>query len=145
MRVAASIALALILGLTVAAEAQDANTISVPINGLRNSKGAVRCGLFNSANGFPKPGQQVLAATTPIANQKATCVFTTIPPGTYAVVVFHAENNETGITTNMLGIPKQGYGFSRNPSTLTGAPAFADSAQPFTGAAASWPITLTYR
>src|SRR5260370_8131066 len=72
------------------AEAQQGNTITVPVTGLRNNVGDVRCGLFNSATTFPKDGQQFQGAGAPIANQQATCTFTNVPPGTYAVALFHA-------------------------------------------------------
>ena len=73
------------------AEAQQGNTITVPVTGLRNNIGDVRCGLYNSAATFPKDGQQFQGVVAPIANQQATCTFTNVPPGTYAVALFHAE------------------------------------------------------
>jgi uncharacterized protein (DUF2141 family) len=41
-------------------------------------------------------------------------VFTGVPAGTYAVAFFHAEHNETQLTTGMFGKPQQGYGLSNN-------------------------------
>ena len=73
------------------AEAQQGNTITVPVTGLRNNTGEVRCGLFNSASTFPTNGQQFQGAVSPITNQQAICAFTNVPPGTYAVAIFHAE------------------------------------------------------
>ena len=55
-------------------------------------------------------------AIAPIKDRHATCVFTGVPAGTYAVAVFHAEHNETQMETGLFGKPKQGYGFSNNPS-----------------------------
>ena len=48
-----------------AAEAQQGNTISVPVSGLRNNNGDVRCGLYNSAATFPKDGQQFQGVIAP--------------------------------------------------------------------------------
>ena len=42
------------------AEAQQGNTISVPVSGLQNNTGEVRCGLFNSAASFPKNDQRFM-------------------------------------------------------------------------------------
>ena len=80
---------------SAAAEAQPGNTISVPVSGLRNNNGDVRCGLYNSAATFPKDGQQFQGVVAAIANQQATCVFNNVPPGTYAVALFHAQKGET--------------------------------------------------
>ena len=128
----------------LAADAQTANTISAPIQGLRNSTGQVRCGLFNSADTFRKPGKETMGVAVPITNGQATCVFNNVPPGTYAIAAFHAEHNETELKTNFLGIPQQGYGFSRNPSSSMGPPGFNEAAYAYQGGSVSFPITLKY-
>ena len=126
------------------AQAQSGNSISVPVSGLHNNNGNVRCGLYNSAATFPKDGQQFQGVAAPIANQQATCVFENVPPGTYAVAVFHAEQGETSMRTGMFGQPKEGYGFSRNATGSFGPPAFSAAAYAYSGGAATFPITLTY-
>ena len=127
------------------AEAQQGNTITVPVTGLRNNTGEVRCGLFNSASTFPTNGQQFQGAVSPIANQQATCTFTNVPPGTYAVAIFHAEKpGQTKMDTGMFGQPLDGYGFSRNAKIGMGPPAFSDAAYSYTGGAVSFPIAITY-
>lgn len=138
------LALVVAAGLGGAAEAQQGNTISVPVSGLRNSNGNVRCGLFNSAATFPKDGQQFMGVVAPIANQQATCTFTNVPPGTYAVSLFHAENGETTLRTGFFGQPQEGYGFSRNATGTMGPPAFNAAAYSYAGGATSWPVTITY-
>jgi uncharacterized protein (DUF2141 family) len=140
-------ALALVLGaglVGVVAEAQQGNTISVPISGLHNNNGNVRCGLFNSAATFPKDGQQFQGVVAAITNQQATCVFTNVPPGTYAVAAFHAEHGEAVMQTGMFGQPKEGYGFSRNATGTFGPPSFGDAAYAYSGGAVNFPITLSY-
>jgi len=126
------------------AEAQQGNTITVPVTGLRNNTGEVRCGLFNSAATFPTNGQQFQGVASPITNQQATCTFTNVPPGTYAVAAFHAEQGETTMRTGMFGQPKEGYGFSRNATGTFGPPAFADAAYAYSGGAVNFPITISY-
>ena len=98
-------AIATICGLVgLAVQAQQANTISVPVSGLRNDAGDVRCGLYNSAATFPKDDQQFMGTVAPIANRQATCVFNNVPPGTYAVALFHAEKGETRMKTGQHAI-----------------------------------------
>ena len=140
-------ALALALGagfIGGVAEAQQGNTISVPISGLHNNNGNVRCGLYNSAATFPKDGQQFQGVVAAITNQQATCVFTNVPPGTYAVAAFHAEQGETTMRTGMFGQPKEGYGFSRNAAGTFGPPSFGDAAYAYSGGAVNFPITISY-
>ena len=124
------------------AEAQPGNTISVPVTGLANNNGTVRCGLFNSAATFPKDGQEFQGVASPIVNQQATCVFTNVPPGTYAVALFQAAPGQTVMKKSWVGMPQDPYGFSRNAKIGMGPPAFSDAAYGYQGGAVSFPVTI---
>ena len=79
-----------------------------------------------------------------ISGESANCSFSGVPAGTYAVAVFHAENNETTLQTGTFGKPKEGYGFSRNAGGMFGPPSFEEAAIAFDGSKASWPVHLRY-
>jgi uncharacterized protein (DUF2141 family) len=138
-----SLLLALIGGIG-AANAQALGRVTVPVSGLRNDDGVVRCGLYAGAEAFPKAGQESRGVVAKIKGGQATCVFNGLKPGTYAVAAFHAANDETQMQYGMFGRPNEGYGFSRNPPARMGAPAFASAAFDFTGGALSAPIRLSY-
>jgi len=121
MRRSVLIALPLVLAAAIAANAQSQGRLSVSVEGLRNDSGSVRCGLYSSADGFREPGREMRGAVAPIKNGQATCLFSGVPAGTYAVAVFHAEHNETQMETGLFGKPKQGYGFSNNASRVLGS------------------------
>ena len=137
-------ALALSTITAAAAVAQTANRISVTVTGLRNDDGAVRCGLYASPDGFREPGREFRGVAAPIKSQRAKCVFGNIPSGTYAVAVFHAERNEARMEYGMFGKPKQGYGFSRNPSSGLGPPSFSSAAFELKGGAQAMQVQLHY-
>ncbi|AKM08949.1 DUF2141 domain-containing protein [Croceicoccus naphthovorans] len=44
--------------------------------------------------------------------------------GVYAIAVYHDEDGSRKINRTGLGLPAEGFGFSNNPSTLAGIPAF---------------------
>jgi uncharacterized protein (DUF2141 family) len=135
------------LGLGLAATtamAQAPGKISVSVSGLHSDNGVVRCGLYASADTFRKPGREVRGVVARPNGQRATCVFSGITAGSYAVAVFHAEQNEALIEYGMFGKPKQGYGFSRNPSSTFGPPNFEAAAFDFTGTNQTLPVTLQY-
>jgi len=137
----------LLLGLTAvvgAVSAQAADRVAVPVSGLRNDDGVVRCGLYAGAEAFPKAGQESRGVIAKIKGGQAVCVFNGLKPGTYAVAAFHAENNEAQMQYGMFGKPKEGYGFSRNPSSSMGAPAFASAAFDYAGGVQTVPIRLKY-
>jgi uncharacterized protein (DUF2141 family) len=139
-----AIAVAATIGSISTASAQAANKVSVTVTGLRSGDGVVRCGLYASADGFRQPGREMRGAVGPIRGQSATCTFGNLPAGTYAVAVFHAERNEARIETGAFGKPKQGYGFSGNPSSGFGPPSFSAAAFQYTGGPLSLQVSLQY-
>jgi uncharacterized protein (DUF2141 family) len=108
----------------------------------KNNKGVCRVCLFNNASSFSGKGAPVECLTIPIKDKSAQAVFLNIPPGTYAVSFFHDANNNNSFDTNFLGIPKEGYGASRNNLPFAAAPTFEGNK--FTLPANS-AITLTMR
>ena len=92
-KVAAVAALVLVLALTAGLSQQSAGKLSITVSGARNSDGVVRCALFNSAAAFPKIGQEWRGVIAPIRGGAANCVFTGVPPGTYAMAFFHVEHH----------------------------------------------------
>ncbi|MFA6265941.1 MAG: DUF2141 domain-containing protein [Pseudolabrys sp.] len=135
-----------------AASAADAQTakgsapgrLTVSVSGVRSDSGVVRCGLYASADGFRQPGREQNGVIAKPNDGQATCVFGGLGAGTYAVAVFHAEQNETQIEYGLLGKPKQGFGFSRNPSTTFGPPGFEAASFNYTGGNQTVPVTLHY-
>jgi uncharacterized protein (DUF2141 family) len=124
--------------------AQPAGKLSITVTGARSGDGVVRCALFNSPAAFPKMGQQWRGVIAPIRGGAATCVFTGVPAGTYAVAFFHAEHNETDLTTGMFGKPQQGYGFSNNAAGSFGPPNFNAAAFRYDGGNLALQSSLTY-
>jgi uncharacterized protein (DUF2141 family) len=139
-----SLLTALTLGTANPASAQSQGRLSVSVEGVRNDSGSVRCGLYSSADGFREPGREMRGAVAPIKNGQATCLFSGVPAGTYAVAVFHAEHNETQMETGLFGKPKQGYGFSNNPSSTFGPPGFDSAAFTYKGGTLHLPVRLSY-
>ena len=136
--------IALALGSATLASAQSQARLSVAVEGVRNDSGSVRCGLYSSADGFREPGREMRGAVAPIKNGHATCMFSGVPAGTYAVAVFHAEHNETQMETGFFGKPKQGYGFSNNPSSTFGPPGFNSAAFTYNGGTLQLPVQVSY-
>ena len=55
-----------------------------------------------------------------------TVAFAGLPPGVYAVTMFHDERGTGAPEMNFLGMPKSGIGLSNNP-VIVGPPTFAKS------------------
>jgi uncharacterized protein (DUF2141 family) len=105
--------------------AQSKSTLTVHINGIRNTKGKIHIALFRDAKGFPSDiASAVAAQKLEIAPQtlSATAVFADLPQGVYAVSLFHDENLTGKLEYDAQGVPRQGYGLSNNPDTSHGPP-----------------------
>lgn len=119
--------------------------IYVEVVGLRNDKGRVFCALYSSADGFPKDSQKAIGRdTSSISDQKASCAFSGIAPGTYAISVFHDENSNGKLDTNFLGIPREGVGASNDARGHMGPPKFGAAAFHFSGDRLNLKITVNY-
>lgn len=121
-----------------------AGQLTIAVTGVQNENGVIRCGLFSSASGFRVPGKEILELIGKIKKGASTCSFKSVAEGTYAVAVFHAETGEREITYGLFGKPKQGVGFSRNPSITFGPPDFNAAAFSVGPTPANFTIHLKY-
>lgn len=102
--------------------------LTVAVEGLRSQRGQVLVCLTTSARAFPDcsrdPHARRMAVPAPAAG---AIVFAGVPAGHYAVSLLHDENGN-GKADMALIIPREGFGFSRNPVVRFGPPAFARAA-----------------
>ena len=90
--------------------------------------------LYKEAAGFPdNPDKAMKKAKVGITDKKATVTFNDISSGTYAVAIFHDENNDQKMNSNSLGVPKEGYGFSNNVTGAFGPPSFRRASFKYSG------------
>ena len=120
-------------------------TLTVTILNFRNSEGQVSVALYNKEEGFPKsPDKALKIVTAPISNKKSIVVFESLPPGEYAISVFHDENKNGKMDSNFFGIPKEGVGASNDARGHMGPPHYQDAKFHFNGNAQSIVINLVY-
>lgn len=116
-------------------------TIAVPtaklrivVNQLPNQKGEICMRIYAKEQGFPQSSKNVVqSGCTKITGRSAIKEFYGLPYGTYAVALFHDENGDGKLNTNFLGIPREGFGISNNPTLSTSAPKFKNSSFPLKG------------
>ena len=108
--------------------------LTVTIQQFKNSNGQVCVALYNKDDAFPKvPDRAVKLIDAPIQNNKAVIIFESLPPGEYAVSVYHDENKNGKMDTNFFGIPKEGVGASNDARGHFGPPHYKDAKFLFTG------------
>lgn len=129
------LALALVSAATVAGEDAIAEgpaprenaTVTAVVSPLRNQKGALGCRLYKSGAGFPETSAGAVELRVAASSPLARCVFSDVPPGTYALSVMHDENDNRKLDKNFLGIPTEGYGVSNNHTHAMSAPTWEES------------------
>lgn len=103
--------------------------LTVRIEGVRSAEGDIRVAVHRRAAGvdFPDSAGAVKKAMRPAA-EAGDLVFAGLPPGDYAIAAFHDEDRDGDLSTNLLGMPTEGYGFSNDARGLFGPPGFDDAA-----------------
>jgi uncharacterized protein (DUF2141 family) len=114
--------LALFLNCTQAEETS--GTFIVQIEGLSDSEGYVMVSVFGSEEAYKEGSPKTAKAKVEVADQKALAVFNDLKYGIYAVAVFHDRNANGKMDRNILGIPKESYGYSNNVRGSFGPPSF---------------------
>ncbi len=97
--------------------------LEVTVKNIKNGKGTLIIGLFNSEKTFTKEvwkGEKLKAQPGVLK-----VIFKDVPPGDYAVSVFHDENENGRVDMNFIGIPREGFGFSNDAMGAFGPPPFA--------------------
>jgi uncharacterized protein (DUF2141 family) len=102
--------------------------LTVEIDGLKNKEGEVCASIYNSSQGFPNQRDRVLQKQcVAITDTPLLMTFENLKAGNYAVAVIHDQNSDRTLNRNSLGIPIEGFGFSRNPEIKTSAPKFSEA------------------
>ncbi len=112
----------------ISAKAQKAS-ITIEVENFRNEKGICRAYLFDDAKKFPSESNKAVASkSVRINGSKAFLTFENVPTGTYAIAFVHDENSNNTLDVNFLGIPKEGFGASKNVLPSMSKPLFNDNA-----------------
>jgi uncharacterized protein (DUF2141 family) len=103
-----------------------AGDLKVEIRGALSTEGTVYVALFDEPGRFPvKPltGVRISVKATPLL-----VTFADVKPGNYAISAFDDVNGNGVLDKNLLGLPTEKYGFSRDAARLMGPPSFDEAA-----------------
>ncbi len=120
----ASRAGALVLLATTLIGAAPIGRLDIVVGNMRSAKGLVRVCLTADPDNFPACVDDARAVTRTVPASEAVIDVAGLPHGQYAFAVIHDENSNAKLDT-FAGIPREGFGFSRNPAATFGPPRFA--------------------
>jgi uncharacterized protein (DUF2141 family) len=103
-------------------------TLRVEVSSIKAKKGEVLLALFNKPDGFPFETSKSVRLLKGNPDQGAVSFqIDMLPPGKYAIALFHDVNADGKLNLNLLGIPKEGYGVSNNAYNTFSAPRFSEA------------------
>ncbi len=105
-----------------------AGELQVKVKELRNNDGLVRLALYDRADRFPISGEAFVISDVPIPQEGLSVFFSDLPPGEYALALFHDEDSDNIYDKGFLGLPLEGFGFSNDATVFFSAPSFSAAA-----------------
>jgi uncharacterized protein (DUF2141 family) len=120
--------------------------LELTIVGARDSGGRILVAVFDQAESFQTMQQdkRIAAAILPLDGTSTRLVLGGLRPGRYAASVVHDTNGNGKLDTNLIGLPTEGYGFSRDARGVMGPPSFEAAAFDLPPTGGKQTITLGY-
>lgn len=104
------------------------NRLSISIKGVKTSEGKISVAIYDNENGFLEFDGVFKFDSTKAQKGTTKLSIESLPPGRYAVAIFHDENGNDVLDRNWLGIPKEKIGFSNAKMKTFGPPSFTECA-----------------
>lgn len=111
----------------IAAFSAQAEVVTLKFTAMNGQKGQLAVAAFNDPDAFPDRSEQAVATFFPLkGGESETTVTLNLKPGRYALATYLDMNMNKKLDKNLLGIPKERFGFSQNPRVTVSAPNFAE-------------------
>jgi uncharacterized protein (DUF2141 family) len=133
---------ALAVTVVLAQEKSGSGTLKVLVDGFKNDNGNAMIALCDSEECHKNSDKPFKGTMASIKEGKAEWVIDDLPHGAYAISVYHDENSNGKLDTNVLGVPKERYGFSNNARRIFSAPTFEEARFEFKQAEMTVNITV---
>ena len=106
-------------------EAQESFNLTVKVVEANNNEGQMMIALYDNSTDFLE--KTFKGKKSEISNNGCVVIFENVPEGTYAVSIFHDENENEKLDSNFIGIPKEDYGCSNDAKGFMGPPKWEDA------------------
>jgi uncharacterized protein (DUF2141 family) len=106
-------------------------TLQIEVANIRDTRGAIRIGIYNNAADFPDEKKVFLNRVLTPQKGTMTLEIPDLPHGDYAIAIYHDLNGNGRLDKNMLGVPTEPYGFSGSAKGKWSAPRFVETSFSF--------------
>jgi uncharacterized protein (DUF2141 family) len=104
------------------------HNLSLHIGGVKSDNGNVCFAIYDKESSFLKFDKVYKFGSQKAVMGNTYIEIEDLPDGEYAVAIFHDENGNKNLDTNMLGIPKEDIAFSIGKMKMFGPPQFDECA-----------------
>jgi uncharacterized protein (DUF2141 family) len=118
-------------------------SLELDVTNLRSPKGVLQICLTARPESFPDCKDDPRAVSRSVPASAPRVQFDGLAPGSYAAAIIHDENGNKKLDT-LMGIPREGFGFSRNPVVGFGPPKFDAARFAVDGAAKPQQVKMRY-
>lgn len=121
------------------------STLRLEVQGVRNARGHVLVALYRPTDGFTETKSTAFRTNkVAAANGTVAIEFNDLPAGSYALAIFHDENDNERIDTGFFGVPVEGFCFSNDARGLFGPPSFKSAALTHSDQGGKHEVHLSY-
>lgn len=97
--------------------------LKVSVEGVNGAKGTIYFAVFEKEGFLDKPIK--VAKSTP---EQAAAILPNLKAGSYAISIYQDANDNGKLDRNMVGAPREPYGFSNDAMGMMGPPSFEAAA-----------------
>ncbi|MHA7843746.1 MAG: DUF2141 domain-containing protein [Winogradskyella sp.] len=105
--------------------AQETFKLTIQVENADSNDGQMFVSVYNKEANFLNTSYK--GVKSKITNNGCVVTFEGLPEGTYAVSIFHDENDNGTLDSNFVGIPKEDYGCSNDARGFMGPPKWEDA------------------
>ena len=117
----------LFLAVLLSAYAAQAGELKLELEGKGMAGNQVRVAVYSASapEQFPFDDKFYRGSVNEAMSDRLTVLIPDLPPGEYAVAAYVDNNRNGRLDKNLLGVPKENFGFSNNARGMFGPPNFS--------------------
>lgn len=108
------------------AQAPTCNII-IEVVGFKNTNGQIMISINRGPDGWPEENFIEQRFIEDFTAPNHIIIFENMPYGNYAVGVLHDKDKSGEMTSNFIGMPKEGFGFTRDYNVVFRAPKYEEA------------------
>jgi len=101
-------------------------TLTVTVPNINPLKGEIQVSVYDTDKSFLKENEEYRIYRFKVEENKGSFAINDLPEKEYALIIYHDVNNNKEMDKSIIGMPKEGYGFSKNFKPALSRPDFKD-------------------